>query len=398
MKISAMIVSLKVNLAAGQTFRKASACLTAFLAAGYIASGAMAADKAKKPDKADESEPRNAFEFVKEKAQVWANAYNELSGCVVLKIPKENENYSHWKPEEVYTCKPQLDEFRKARLNVKGWPQNLVWGNGVEKATLTRDATLIDQLHDQIVAYYNYLVSMNRESKQYALMCWYRNMSYWYNDNGKKYRDAMKTIDNLINEYWKAKNKGRMSGDHYECTPDVMKEMQTAMRKLSQYFHYNVDSTRLAPCNKGVFLYDLDAHSVQFKEKRDSARRLMESTLGNLQHRAKDLQNSIKPLAMISKSSPFFKMTSKLPLTLARQIDRMEASITRVRDGMEALADTSSPIGSLLAQSDMGDYTRFAQSPRCSYVDSIRNGLRITLLNTKDKDGKPIKHSLRGQL
>ena len=398
MKISAMMISLKGGLTAGQAFRKASACLIAFLAAVCMAFGAMAADKAKKQDKAEEEEPTNGYEFVKRRAQKWANAYNELSGCVVMKIPKENEDYSHWQPEEVYTCKPQLDEFRKVRLNVADWPKNLVWGNGLEKTTLTNDAKLIDKVHDQVVAYYNFLVGLNRESKQYALMCWYRNMAYWYNDNGKKYKEALKAIDALITEYWQAKNKGRMAGDHYEGGPEAMKGMQSALKKMSRYFHYNVDSTRLAPCNKGVFLYDLDAHSVRFKEHRDDARRLMESTLGNLQKRAKDLRASLTPLALVSKASPFYKLTSTMPRALARLIDRMESSITRVRDGMEALADNSSPIGALLSQSDLQEYTHFALSPRCSYIDSISNGLRINLLNTKDSGGNPLKHSIRGQL
>ncbi len=401
MNMAVKHISVKAVPALKRTARRATALAIAFLAAVCLTAGAMTAEAKpsdSKASEANENEPRNGYEYVKEKAQAWAKAYNELSGCVASKIPKENETYAAWRPEEVYTCKPELDEFRKARMNVPGWPQNLVWGNGLEKTTLTNDSKLIDNVHTQIVAYYNYLVTMNRESKQYAIMCWYRNMDYWYNDNGKKYKEAIKTIDGLITEYYVAKNKGSMTGGHYEGSPDAMKGMRTALQKLSRYFHYNVDSTRLAPCNKGVFLYDLDAHSVRFKEHRDDARRLMESTLSNLQKRAKDLRDSLKPLALVSKTSPFYKLTSTMPRALARLTDRMESSITRVRDGMEALADKSSPIGALLSQADLQEYTHFALSPKCSYIDCIRHSLHLHLLNTKDSGGNPLKHNIRGQL
>ncbi|MBO4311883.1 MAG: hypothetical protein J5828_02670 [Desulfovibrionaceae bacterium] len=348
--------------------------------------------------KDDKPDIKIGFDYVMKKARAWAEAYNTLKNCVIDKIPRLDDKFGAWEPEQMYTCKPQLDAFKEARLNVPGWPQDLIWSNNEARDSITRDARLLDSVHQPIFNLFNYLVGMNKESKQCQVMGWYRNVRWWHYDNAQKYRESLKTIDRLISEYWRYKQQGNMAGDHFECSAGTMSHMQETLKKLGAYFYYNVDSTSLSPVGKGAFLYDLDAHSVHFKERRDNARRLMEATMANMATRSKNIQDSLKQLEQIDKTSPFYNLASTIPTAVLRITERAEDTFKRVHDGMEGLADTSSPIGGFLAQTDMKEYSQFAVSPKCSYIDSIRNALHITLLNTKDKDGKPIKHSIRGQL
>ncbi len=334
----------------------------------------------------DHAVPQKGRQYARQKLLDWAIYYNALQECVVMKIPEIGDDFGTWEPEVIYLCLPQLEALAKNRINVAEWPKNLEWNNSQEENSILKDAALFDKVHQSIYGFFNFLVGMNRESPERRIMCWYRNISYWYNDNADKYREGLKKIDKLIGKYKTAKQSGSM------------KEMNAAIRELGEYFYYNVDSGVLTPVNKGAFLYDLDAHSVQFKERRDHARRVMETTMSNAKSKHESLQAGLKQLEQIDKGSLFYNTSSTLPRAMRRVAERAMGTFQVVLEGLEDLSSTSNDVGKLLAQADIGSYSQFTANDKCSYRESIRSVLRSTLLNTKDKDGKPVKHSIRGRL
>ena len=329
----------------------------------------------------DPAVPQKGRLYAREKLMDWAIYYNKLQECVVMKIPEIGDDFGVWEPEVMYLCLPQLEALAKNRINVAEWPKNLEWDSSQEENSIRKDAALFDKVHQPIYNFFNFLVSMDRESPERKIMCWYRNMSYWYNDNADKYRDGLKKIDKLIGKYKAAKQNSNM------------KEMNAAIRDLGEYFYYNVDSGVLTPVNKGAFLYDLDAHSVQFKERRDHARRVMESTMANAKSKHESLQAGLKQLEQIGKESLFYNTASTMPRAMRRVAERAMGTFQVVLEGLEDLSNTSNVFGKLLAQADIGSYSQFTANDKSSYRESIRSALRGTLLNTKE-----VKHNIRGRI
>jgi len=367
---------------------------------------ASLADEAKNPlaapaggSKDTHAAPVKGREYAKQRAVAFATAFNELSNCIIDKMPGEGEDWegSAWIPDMMYLCEPKLAAFETTRIDL-GLAPNLQWDNSQEEKSITEQAALIDSFHQPIVRIFNFLIrGLAKDSSARKAMTAHYLLLKWYDQKGENYKKSLTEMDKLLTEYYTQRQKGRMVDGHFECSSSTMRAMESTVKKLANYFDYNVDSTQLRGMSKGVFLYDLDAHSTSLaKNIKNSVNyvRIAQSTAENFFKQFKAA--GPEKLEKMDKNAMLYGMASSIPWAVGNLERRVMKGLDVTLAGMNALADGSSPAGKFLMQKDLGEYSHFAVSSDGSFIRSIRKSCAQILLNTTDAKGRQIKHSTRG--
>ncbi|MBP3730139.1 MAG: hypothetical protein J6I40_01550 [Mailhella sp.] len=339
--------------------------------------------------------PASGRDYAQKKMNAFAKAYNEVSGCLADKLPKEGETFA-FLPDIMYKCEPQLAEFEQASIDMDKMPEGLPWHSSQEQKSALAQGALVDSMHKSLARLFNFLIrGLGRDNSARVAMFAYDRLLYWHKEKGDAYRKKLIAMSKLMDDYIRYKSQGRMVDGHFECSSSAMKGMQSAVKKLANYFDYNVDKKTLRGMRDGIFLYDLDKHSMGYAQNIKKSLSLVKAARGLAEVDFKNFWAKAAPVQKLDKNALFYPM-SALPNVVSKLESRVMYALDRVLAGMQELADGASPEGKLLSQQFLEKETRFPVSSDGSFIRSIRMSCAQNLLNTVDKKGREIKHSTHG--
>ena len=376
--------------------------LSVFLVVGCVVAGLPGvsfAEDANHDHKAilmmDNLAPVSGKDYAQKKMNAFVKAYNEVSGCLSEKLPKEGEDFE-FLPDLMYKCEPQLAAFEQTRIDMDRMPEGLPWSNSQEEKSAMEQGALVDSMHHSMVRLFNFLIrGLGRDNSARVAMFAYDGILRWYGSKGDTYKKKLIAIDQLMGEYYRYKQRGRMVDGHFECSSSDMQGMERAVKKMADYFDYNVDNRTLRGMKDGVFLYDLDTHSKGYAKNIKNSLSMVKAARGLAEINFKQFWATAEPVQKLDKKALFHPM-SGLPEKMGKLEIRVMNALDKVLAGMQALADGTSPEGKFLSQKWLDESTKFATSPDGSYLRSVRISCYQNLLNTVDKKGRPIKHSTHG--
>ncbi len=376
--------------------------LSALLIAGCLVTGLPGVSFADPPGYSpnvtlmiDNVVPVSGRDYAQKRMNAFAKAYNEVSGCLHDKLPINDEEFE-FLPDLMYKCEPQLAEFEQTRIDMGSMPEGLPWRSSQEQKSAMEQGALVDAMHHSMARLFNFLIrGLGRDNSARVAMFAYDGVLRWYKENGDKYKKRLKAMSDLMDEYVRYRNQGRMVDGHFECSSSAMRGMERAIKKLADYFDYNVDNTSLRGMKYGIFLYDLDKHSMGFAKNIKHSLSMVKAARGIAENSFKQYRVKANEVKKLDKNALFFPMT-RLPDAMDKLEIRVMNALDIVLKGMQELADGTSPEGSFLSQKDLDKDTRFLPSSDGSFIRSIRNSCAQNLLNTKDKHGRDIKHSTHG--
>ncbi len=381
---------------------KALRYLSALLIAGCVAAGLPGvsfADNASNNHKAllmiDNFVPSSGRDYAQKKMNAFAKAYNEVSGCLAEKLPIEEEEFE-FLPDLMYRCEPELAAFEQARIDMDRMPEGLPWYNSQEQKAAMEQGALVDSMHRSMVTLFNFLIrGLGRENSARVAIHAYDLLLRWYSNKGDTYKKKLIAMDKLMEEYYHYKQRGRMVDGHFECSSGDMRGMQRAVKKMADYFDYNVDNSTIRAMKDGVFLYDLDKHSTGYAKNIKNSLSLVKAARGLAEMHFKRFWAQAEPVQKLDEKALFRPMAA-VPENMSKLEIRVMNALDKVLAGMQELADGTSPEGKFLSQKWLDESTKFATSADGSYLRSIRMSCYKNLLNTVDKKGRPIKHSTHG--
>jgi len=380
---------------------KTMRCLSALLIAGCIAAGLPGvsfADNASHDHKAilliDNFVPSSGRDYAQKKMNAFAKAYNEVSGCLAEKMPIGDEKFE-FLPDLMYRCEPELAAFEQTRIDMDRMPEGLPWSSSQEQKAAMEQGALVDSMHKSMTTLFNFLIrGLGRENSARIAIHAYDLLLRWYSSKGETYKKKLLEIDKLMEEYYHYKQRGRMVDGHFECSSSDMQGMQRAVKKMANYFDYNVDNQTLRAMKDGVFLYDLDTHSKGYAKNIKNSLSLVKAAHGLAEMHFKRFWAQAVPVQKLDKKALFHPMTA-VPENMSKLEKRVMNALDKILAGMQELADGTSPEGEFLSQKWL-DETKFSISNDGSYLRSVRIACYRNLLNTVDKKGRPIKHSTHG--
>ncbi len=376
--------------------------LSALLIAGCVTAylpGVSFADKPGNNPNAflmfDNVVPASGRDYAQKKMNAFVKAYNGVTECLSAKLPKEGEDFE-FLPDLMYKCEPELAVFEQARIGMENMPEGLPWYNSQEQKSAMEQGALVDSMHKSMTTLFNFLIrGLGRENSARVAMFAYDGVQRWYKNKGETYKKKLIAMDKLMDEYYKYKQKGRMVNGHFECSSSDMQGMQRAVKKMDDYFDYNVDNSTIRAMKDGVFLYDLDKHSMGYAKNIKNSLSMVKAARGLAEMHFKRFWAQAEPVQKLDKKALFRPMAG-IPEKMTNLETRVIYALDKVLTGMQELADGTSPEGKLLSQKWLDESTKFVTSADGSYLRSIRMSCYKNLLNTVDKKGRPIKHSTHG--
>ena len=381
---------------------KALRYLSALLIAGCVAAVQPGASLAGPPGNNpnallmfDNVVPASGRDYAQKKMNAFVKAYNEVVECLSAKLPKEGEDFE-FLPDLMYRCEPELAAFEQARIDMDRMPEGLPWYNGQEQKSAMEQGALVDSMHRSMVRLFTFLIrGLGRDNSARVAMFAYDNIQRWYKNKADTYKKKIIAMDKLMGEYYKYKQRGRMVDGHFECSSSDMQGMQRAVKKMADYFDYNVDNSTIRAMKDGVFLYDLDKHSTGYAKNIKNSLSLVKAARGLAEMHFKRFRAQAEPVQKLDEKALFRPMAA-VPANMGKLEIRVMNALDKVLAGMQELADGTSPEGKFLSQKWLDESTKFATSADGSYLRSIRMSCYKNLLNTVDKKGRPIKHSTHG--
>ena len=376
--------------------------LSVFLVVGCVVAGLPGvsfAEDANHDHKAilmmDNLVPVSGKDYAQKKMNAFAKAYNEVAGCLAEKLPIGGEKFE-FLPDLMYKCEPELAVFEQTRIDMDRIPEGLPWSNSQEEKNAMEQGALVDSMHHSMARLFNFLIrGLGRDNSARVAMFAYDGILRWYESKGDTYKKKILAMDKLMEEYYMYKQRGRMVDGHFECSSSDMQGMERAVKKMADYFDYNVDNRTLRGMKEGVFLYDLDTHSKGYAKNIKNSLSMVKAARGLAEIHFKQFWAKAEPVQKLDKKALFYPM-SGLPEKMGKLETRVMYALDKVLAGMQALADGSSLQGKFLSQTWLGESTKFVTSTDGSYIRSIRISCYQHLLNTVDKKGRPIKHSTHG--
>ena len=376
--------------------------LSVFLVVGCVVAGLPGvsfAEDANHDHKAilmmDNLVPVSGKDYAQKKMNAFAKAYNEVAGCLTEKLPIGGEKFE-FLPDLMYKCEPELAVFEQTRIDMDRMPEGLPWSNSQEEKSAMEQGALVDSMHHSMARLFNFLIrGLGRDNSARVAMFAYDGILRWYESKGDTYKKKIIAMDKLMEEYYRYKQRGRMVDGHFECSSSDMQGMERAVKKMADYFDYNVDNRTLRGMKDGVFLYDLDTHSKGYAKNIKNSLSMVKAARGLAEINFKQFWAKAAPVQKLDKKALFYPM-SGLPEKMGKLEARVMYALDKVLAGMQALADGTSPEGHFLSQKWLDESTRFPISNDGSYLRSIRMSCYKNLLNTVDKKGRPIKHSTHG--
>ena len=340
--------------------------------------------------------PASGRDYAQKRANAFVRAYNEVSECLSAKLPKEGEDFE-FLPDLMYQCEPQLAAFEQANIGMQNVPEGLPWRSSQEQKSAMEEGALVDAMHRSMARLFNFLIrGLGRDNSARVAMFAYDNLLRWYRAKGEGYQKKLIAMSKLMDDYLRNKEKGRMVDGHFECSSSAMQGMQRAVKKMADYFDYDVDRKTLRGMRDGIFLYDLDKHSVGYAKNIKQSLSLVKAARGLAEQDFKNFWAKAAPVQKLGKNALFHPL-SGLPDVAMRNLEtRVINALDKVLKGMQDLADGNTPEGKLLSQKFLDSNTRFPSSSDGSFIRSIRQSCAQNLLNTKDKRGRDIKHSTHG--
>ena len=189
-------------------------------------------------------------------------------------------------------------------------------------------------------------------------------------------------------------------GTYADCSARVLKQMEGILKKFQAYFSWDVRGYSFRAISRGTFLYDLDRHTRcfiphlqdflnEFKRLSGEVKKIRDNYKANGEHEA---------LYAFSVKSPFMHdivKTSNFPQAIEKMATTLQETFDSLYTYTENLPNTE--LGKFLTQADLPDYTSMAKdtsSGKYSYIRSVKIALFKILLNTKDKNGRPLVHNV----
>ena len=371
----------------------AAGCLALSLAAPAFAQNQQFQDRANKA-------PMNGRTYVTEQVENMKRAYKAAMLC-----RGDNggvDEWNVWDPDRVAACMPAVQRYRDSLIDIDGGPP-LVFGNRAEEEQIRREAAIINAMVPTIAEVVGTQSSVKSAHPElYKDIQYFRSLTKWEKQEAGKYIEEFKALDQLFARYWQAKKKGRLdeSTKTFTCSDSVMKEMNDVRQELAQYFAYNVDNYNFTPLGKGLFLESLDRYRNNFLKKVDSCIEHQKASAERLKKLKERLLDCWDQASQIGKNSLFFDL-AKVPDSLLVPNIGLFAFLERDNDYMikkwEGWKNGEDTIGYIFSQKLVKD-TGFHGESGADYRRTVRIECFINLLNAVDKDGKPIKHNIRGLL
>lgn len=345
--------------------------------------------------------PVNGRVYAKQRADAYMTAFTGVYRCVVAKMSVyAKETKFSMSPDDLYLCAAPLQQFKETRILLDFGPP-LVFESEKEEQAIRADAALVDSLHEHICGIFNQLVSIKRTKTQADLLA-FQNIFRWADEEATKSLQHLRDLDTLVKRYADLKNKGRMVSSpfpHFEASSSVLKEMDDTVKKLGAYIAFNVESRHLCPAGKGLFLVDFDSHSTRFSKNVDGCIRRIDALAGRFKSNQKWLiAHNINDLRQLKAPNVFTKF-EMLPEAMIDDIcgrsiavfELFSMVLKEMRDGKGDRSATK-----FLKQGVLQG-TSFSPNAEFSYVKSVRDAVSPLMLNTVDKNNKPLKHTIRGQ-
>ena len=339
--------------------------------------------------------------YAEKRSKIYFETFKKAYDCIMADLPTAKdvpERVGHFVVLD--KCKTQVKLFTMARINLEGGPQ-LKFLNDAEKKLIIEDATRIDRFHSKVVPLFNMVMQLtDRNTQTLKMIGSIQNVHWWYVDNGEQYRSRLKEIDKLFNEYYNLKEKCTITSEYADCSARVLKQMEGILKKFQAYFSWNVKGYSFRAISRGTFLYDLDRHTRcfiphlqdflnEFKRLSGEVKKIRDNYKANGEHEA---------LYAFSVKSPFMHdivKTSNFPLAIEKMATTLQETFDSLYTYTENLPNTE--LGKFLTQADLPDYTSMAKdtsSGKYSYIRSVKIALFKVLLNTKDKNGRPLVHNV----
>ena len=349
--------------------------------------------------KLQSDKPFDPQKYVDQKAAIFFVSFRNLAKCVDDRSHKVS---GLWDPDKLSECKRDLVKFKKSRLALDANTLLDTFSQTPKGKELLKDAAFIDSLHPHICGIFTWIIELKDiQSKSYNDIIAIKHFEGWYADQAKDYMKKLKHIDKLLNDYENLKNSGHMVSTpfvHFDISSSTRKKMAPILNELGKYLDFNVDSGRLFPARKGLFLADLDYHSSQFVKNVNGSIRRMDALISKFRHDQQHLVDlKINDLVKF-KDSQSFKYFDSIPLVMEQVTNRFINMFQDVANSMKDMRDGKNPVGALLIQKDLASETRFTRNSHARYTDSVRDRLVKLMLNTKDKHNKDLKHHIRGQI
>ena len=346
-------------------------------------------------------------QYVRTQAENFFKKFIAAYTCVDNKLPEKSDSPEALKRYmEMDDCRNLVTDYVNARINADGKALNssgekkdvrLRFVDQKAKDSILKEIAVIHSYHLKLVGLFNQLNQLSDKSSMTTKMV--RSMGglvYWYNNQAKDYRKKLTKISGLVEKYRNLKSKCRIYSDYAECDRHTLKEMADVLESLGQYFEYRTGADRVRAYGKGLFLYDLDRHAGCFMGHLQEYLIHIDSLLSNYRQRQRELNTDPAILKFSTRAFLFELMVMKTdyPGKADFLVTKAIRSFSDLYDFTKNLPNTD--IGKFLNQEDIGRYTIFSKSDDKSnrFSKSIANELKKILLNTRDKDGNPLKHEV----
>ncbi|MBR3665239.1 MAG: hypothetical protein IKN64_11425 [Desulfovibrio sp.] len=342
--------------------------------------------------------------YIKQRGAVVYIKYALLLKCFAAHLGMEGDKGGIflWRPEKMYECRHRLQDLKEFNLNFESDMLLHDFAKTQSGKETLAQAAFLEKMRQQICGISDWIINLKSiQPKSFADLAAVGHFNNWFESKARNYMNFLKTIDSLLKQYENAKNAGKMVSTpflHFEISKHKNKEMTSALRELSKYISYNVDSGMLFPVNNGIFLADLDYHSSQFVKNIKGCIRRMEALSAKFK---RDWQRLLDMKIMDMEqmaNNPYFSDYQRIPLDVKIVLHRFSVACDDVVQAMKQMAEGANPVGALLTQKNLASETGFTRNARCSYVESVRARLAHLLLNTRDKQNREVKHNIRGQL